>query len=55
MRALCADYNARFIVQFYHEGRARAHSRDGSVEQALAPSSARDETLSHRASSDERC
>ena len=43
MSDLCAAYDARYIVQFYHEGRARAHSRDGSVEQALAPSVMRDE------------
>jgi len=43
MAALCAEYDARYFVQFYHEGRARAHSSDGSVEQAVAPSAVRDE------------
>ncbi|OED49002.1 hypothetical protein AB838_08545 [Rhodobacteraceae bacterium (ex Bugula neritina AB1)] len=40
---ICADYDARCIVQLYNEGRARAHSTDGSVEPALAPSVMRDE------------
>lgn len=40
---LCADHDARCIVQLYNEGRARAHSTDGSVEPALAPSVVRDE------------
>ncbi len=43
LKTLCADHDARVFVQFYHEGRARAHSVDGSVEVALAPTAARDE------------
>ena len=43
MAALCAAYDARYFVQFYHEGRARAHSSDGSMEQVAAPSAIRDE------------
>jgi 2,4-dienoyl-CoA reductase-like NADH-dependent reductase (Old Yellow Enzyme family) len=40
---LCAGHDARCFVQLYHEGRARAHSVDGSVEAVIAPSAVRDE------------
>ena len=40
---LCADNDCRFFGQLYHEGRARAHSSDGSLDVALAPSAVPDE------------
>lgn len=40
---LCAENNCRFFGQLYHEGRARAHSLDGSLDVALAPSAVPDE------------
>ena len=40
---LCAENDCRFFGQLYHEGRARAHSSDGSVDVALAPSAVPDE------------
>ena len=40
---LCAQHDCRFFGQIYHEGRARAHSIDGSLEVALAPSAIPDE------------
>lgn len=43
LAGLCAEHDCRFIGQLYHEGRARAHSIDGSEEVALAPSALPDE------------
>jgi 2,4-dienoyl-CoA reductase-like NADH-dependent reductase (Old Yellow Enzyme family) len=43
MAALCGAFDARYIVQLYHAGRAQAHSMDGSIGCAVAPSNARDE------------
>lgn len=43
LSSLCRQYDARCVVQLYNEGRARAHSTDGSIEPALAPSAMRDE------------
>ena len=40
---LCAAHDCRFFGQLYHEGRARAHSIDGSREVAIAPSALPDE------------
>ena len=40
---LCAENNCRFFGQLYHEGRTRAHSSDGSLDVALAPSAVPDE------------
>ena len=40
---LCAENDCRFFGQLYHEGRARAHSVDGSLDVALAPSAVPDE------------
>ena len=40
---LCQVHDCRLFVQLYHEGRARAHSRDGSKELAYAPSALPDE------------
>ena len=40
---LCAAHDCRFFGQIYHEGRARAHSIDGSQEVAIAPSALPDE------------
>ena len=43
LSSLCREYDARCVVQLYNEGRARAHSTDGSIEPAFAPSAMRDE------------
>ena len=40
---LCAENECRLFGQLYHEGRARAHSSDGSQDVALAPSALPDE------------
>ena len=40
---LCAAGDCRFFGQVYHEGRARAHSTDGSMDVACAPSAVPDE------------
>ncbi len=40
---LCSDNDCRFFGQLYHEGRTRAHSSDGSLDVALAPSAVPDE------------
>ena len=40
---LCSDHDCRFFGQLYHEGRTRAHSSDGSLDVALAPSAVPDE------------
>jgi 2,4-dienoyl-CoA reductase-like NADH-dependent reductase (Old Yellow Enzyme family) len=40
---LCAEHDCRYFAQLYHEGRARAHSLDGSREVAVAPSALPDE------------
>ena len=40
---LCAPAGCRLFGQLYHEGRARAHSVDGSLEVAVAPSALPDE------------
>ena len=40
---LCAEHDCRYFAQLYHEGRARAHSLDGSQEVAHAPSAIPDE------------
>ena len=40
---LSAENDCRFFGQLYHEGRARAHSSDGSQDVALAPSALPDE------------
>ena len=40
---LCAEHDCRFFGQLYHEGRALAHSSDGSRGVALAPSALPDE------------
>ena len=43
LASLCAEHDCRFFGQLYHEGRARAHSVDGSLDVALAPSAVPDE------------
>lgn len=40
---LCREHDCRYFAQIYHEGRARAHSIDGSEDVALAPSAVPDE------------
>ncbi len=40
---LCREHDCRYFAQIYHEGRARAHSLDGSEQVALAPSAIPDE------------
>ena len=40
---VCALHDCRYLVQLYHEGRARSHSRDGSLDVAIAPSAVPDE------------
>ncbi|MCP5080742.1 MAG: FAD-dependent oxidoreductase [Alphaproteobacteria bacterium] len=40
---LCRQHECRFFGQLYHEGRARAHSVDGSEDVAIAPSAVPDE------------
>ena len=40
---LCAAHDCRYFGQIYHEGRARAHSTDGSLDVACAPSAVPDE------------
>jgi len=40
---LCSANDCRFFGQLYHEGRARAHSSDGSLDVAFAPSAVPDE------------
>ena len=40
---LCASHDCRYFGQIYHEGRARAHSTDGSLDVATAPSAIPDE------------
>jgi len=43
LAGLCHENDCRYFAQIYHEGRARAHSLDGSEDVAVAPSAIPDE------------